>query len=68
MIVSFVGKNRDRDQGHGRINVMEQAIEVFAAIQLMIVGLSHIIRAGAWVDFLYGFASAGILASFYTAS
>lgn len=30
---------------------MEQAIEVFAAIQLMIVGLSHIIQAGAWVDF-----------------
>lgn len=30
---------------------MERAIEIFAAIQLMIVGLSHILQPRAWVDF-----------------
>ena len=30
---------------------MERALEVFAAIQLLIVGLSHVFQAHAWVDF-----------------
>lgn len=30
---------------------MERAVEVFAVIQFTIVGLSHLIRPRAWVDF-----------------
>jgi hypothetical protein len=30
---------------------VERALEVFAAIQLLIVGLSHVFQAHAWVDF-----------------
>lgn len=30
---------------------MEQALEVFAAIHFLIVGLSHVVQRRAWVDF-----------------
>jgi hypothetical protein len=31
--------------------VVERAVELFAVIQLVIVGLSHVLRPGAWADF-----------------
>jgi hypothetical protein len=30
---------------------VEDALRLFAAIQLLLVGLSHLLRPGAWVDF-----------------
>ena len=30
---------------------MERAIEIFAAIQLLIIGLSHLLQPRAWVEF-----------------
>ncbi|MGL4514313.1 MAG: hypothetical protein ACRCT8_14590 [Lacipirellulaceae bacterium] len=32
-------------------DTMERSIEVFAVIQLALVGLSHLLRPGDWVDF-----------------
>ena len=42
---------------------MERAIEIFAAVQCLVIGLSHIIRARDWVDFfiwLRGKGHAGV--------
>jgi hypothetical protein len=43
---------------------VERAIELFAAIQFLIVGLSHIVQRHAWVDFfrwLHERGHAGVL-------
>jgi len=42
---------------------MERAIEIFAAVQCLVIGLSHIIRARDWIEFfvwLRGKGHAGV--------
>ena len=42
---------------------MEQAIEIFAAVQFLVIGLSHILRPRVWVEFftwLRGKGHAGV--------
>jgi hypothetical protein len=38
---------------------MEQAIELFAAINFLVVGLSHIVQPRAWVEFFVWLRSKG---------
>jgi hypothetical protein len=38
---------------------MEQAIELFAAINVLVVGLSHIVQPRAWVEFFVWLRSKG---------
>lgn len=38
---------------------MEQAIEIFAAVQFLVIGLSHILRPRVWVEFFTWLRSKG---------
>lgn len=38
---------------------MEQAIQVFAAVSLLVIGLSHLAQPRAWVDFYQALAAQG---------
>ncbi|MFN0179634.1 MAG: hypothetical protein ACKVZ0_12620 [Gemmatimonadales bacterium] len=45
---------------------MERATEIFAAVQLLVIGLSHLAQPRAWVDFfgwLRGKGHAGVFAN-----
>jgi len=45
---------------------VEHAVQVFAAVQSLVVGLSHVVQPRAWVDFfvwLRGFGRAGVFAN-----
>ncbi|HEU4557999.1 MAG TPA: hypothetical protein VFS20_09125 [Longimicrobium sp.] len=43
---------------------MERAIEVIAAINCLVIGLSHVVRPHAWVDFFAWLRSKGPAGSF----
>ena len=38
---------------------MEAAIQVFAAVNLLVIGVSHIVRPRAWVSFFHGLRGKG---------
>ena len=38
---------------------MEQAVQIYAAVQLLVVGLSHTLQPRAWVDFFLWLRSKG---------
>lgn len=38
---------------------MEQAIEIFAAVQFLVIGLSHIVQPRVWVEFFTWLRSKG---------
>lgn len=43
---------------------MERAVQIFAAIQFLIIGLSHIVRPRAWCDFFLLLRSKGAAGGF----
>ncbi|HJR63186.1 MAG TPA: hypothetical protein VJ803_05745 [Gemmatimonadaceae bacterium] len=43
---------------------MEQAIQVFAAVSFLVIGLSHLARPKAWVAFYQALAAQGIAGVF----
>ena len=43
---------------------MEQAIQVFAAVSFLIIGLSHLLQSRAWVTFYQALAARGTVGAF----
>jgi hypothetical protein len=43
---------------------MEQATQVFAAVSFLVVGLSHLVQARAWVTFYQALAARGTVGAF----
>ena len=43
---------------------MEQATQVFAAVSLLVIGLSHLLQPKAWVEWFQGLAAEGTIGAF----
>ncbi len=43
---------------------MEQAVQVYAAVSFLIIGLSHLVRPGAWVAFFQDLGARGAPGAF----
>jgi len=44
---------------------MEQAVQVYAAVSFLVIGLSHLVRPGAWVAFFQDLAARGAPGAFF---
>jgi hypothetical protein len=43
---------------------MERAIEIFAGINFLIIGLSHVLQPRVWIDFFVGLRGQGLSGAF----
>lgn len=44
---------------------MEKAIQLYAAVALLVIGLSHIIRPQSWVTFYHDLAAKGVTGAYF---
>ena len=44
---------------------MEKAIQLYAAVALLVIGLSHLIRPKAWVTFYQDLAAKGVTGAYF---